>query len=58
MTSTQLAKDRKLTVRQWTHMELLVKPEYRGANLRVQQDSFMAGSTIFCLRTLRFVFFS
>jgi hypothetical protein len=54
MTSTQLAEHRKLTLRQWLHMELLVKSEYQGANLRIQQDSFMAGSYVFYLRALRF----
>lgn len=54
MTSTQLAEHRKLTLRQWLHMELLIKSEYQGANLRIQQDSFMAGSYVFCLRALRF----
>ncbi|KAI6179765.1 TBCC domain-containing protein 1 [Aphelenchoides besseyi] len=55
VTSTQLSEHRKLTVRQWTHLELLTKSAYRGANLRIYQDSFMAGSSVFCLRALRTV---
>ncbi|KAI6174783.1 TBCC domain-containing protein 1 [Aphelenchoides bicaudatus] len=53
MTSTQLAEHRKLTVRHWSHMEILAKPEYRGANLRVQQESFMTGSFVFYLKSLK-----
>ncbi|KAI6204119.1 TBCC domain-containing protein 1 [Aphelenchoides besseyi] len=53
VTSTQLSEHRKLTVRQWTHLELLTKSAYRGANLRIYQNSFMAGSSVFCLRALR-----
>uniref|UniRef100_A0A914CGG4 C-CAP/cofactor C-like domain-containing protein n=1 Tax=Acrobeloides nanus TaxID=290746 RepID=A0A914CGG4_9BILA len=35
ITSTQLAKHRKLSIYSWHRMELLTNPSYRGANLRV-----------------------
>lgn len=57
MTATQLAEHRKFTVRHWHHLELLTKPMYRGANLRVRADAVsQAGgpsAPLFCPRHLR-----
>ncbi|CAD5207882.1 unnamed protein product [Bursaphelenchus xylophilus] len=52
MTSTQLAEHRKITVRRWSHIELLTKHAYRGANLRIK-GPHKDGSVLICPRAMR-----
>ncbi|KAI1711181.1 tubulin binding cofactor C domain-containing protein [Ditylenchus destructor] len=52
ITSTQLAEHRKITVRNWHHMELLTNPIYAASNLRLVNCKHQS-STVFHLRWLR-----
>uniref|UniRef100_A0A915CUE9 Tubulin binding cofactor C-like domain-containing protein n=1 Tax=Ditylenchus dipsaci TaxID=166011 RepID=A0A915CUE9_9BILA len=54
ITSTQFAEHRKISVRDWQHMELLTNMQYAGSNLRLMHAHHTI-SPVFHLRWLRSV---
>ncbi|KAH7723803.1 TBCC domain-containing protein 1-like protein [Aphelenchoides avenae] len=47
ITSTQLAEHRKLSLRAWTHLEILTNSVYRGAHLRISHGLRGLSSIVF-----------
>ena len=59
LTSTILPEHRKLSIRNWSHMELLTSPSYRKSNLRITNGVLETGSSfIFHLGLLKSVVIS
>lgn len=55
VTSTSLAEYRKISIRRWSHIEILTSPLYAGSNLRITdlQEGEPNKSPIFCLQFLK-----
>uniref|UniRef100_A0AC35F5Q7 Tubulin binding cofactor C-like domain-containing protein n=1 Tax=Panagrolaimus sp. PS1159 TaxID=55785 RepID=A0AC35F5Q7_9BILA len=59
ITSTILPQHRKLSVRKWSHMEILNNTVYRNINLRISDGNYLSKSSfIFHLTTLKSVVIS